>query len=241
MQERPFRRPSGPVRRWPSVAFLALAAAFGAPAGADPSDLCDAAAVRAAEATGVPLSVLRAIALTESGRSRGGQMRPWPWTTNIAGQGLWFHSRAEAEAHVRTQRDAGRRVIDIGCFQVNYRWHGEAFASAEAMFDPTANALYAARFLAGLEAELGSWEAAAGAYHSRTPALAERYVARFRTHLAALATQPPDASPQPAPPEPRRSADYPLLQPGAVAGLGSVVPLGAARGSLILAEARALR
>ena len=241
MQERPPRRPSGPVRRWPCAALLLLAAAFGAPAGADPAGLCDAAAVRAAQATGVPLPVLQAIALTESGRSRGGRMRPWPWTTNIAGQGRWFDSRAEAEAHVRAQRDAGRRVIDIGCFQVNYRWHGEAFASAEAMFDPAANALHAARFLAGLEAELGSWEAAAGAYHSRTPELAERYVARFRTHLAALETQPPAPAPPHAPQEPRRSAAYPLLQPGAVAGLGSVVPLGAARGSLILAEARALR
>ena len=231
------RRSGASLRRWLGTALPALLLAAAGPADADPALLCEDAAVRAAEATGVPLPVLQAIALTESGLGRGGRLRPWPWTTNIAGQGRWFDSRAEAEAHVRAQREAGRRVIDIGCFQVNYRWHGAAFASAEAMFDPVANALYAARFLAGLEAELGSWEAAAGAYHSRTPALAERYVARFRTHLAALDT----AAPPPPADMPRQASAYPLLHPGAPAGLGSLVPLGAARGSLVVAEARALR
>lgn len=236
MQKTSLRRWGAAVPSWPAAAMVAFATIPGPPAGADPAGLCDAAALRASEATGVPLQVLQAIALTESGRSRGGRMRPWPWTINIAGEGRWFDSRAEAESHVRAQHEAGRRVIDIGCFQVNYRWHGAAFASAEAMFDPAENALYAARFLAGLEAELGSWEAAAGAYHSRTPALAERYRARFRTHLAAL-----DDAPLPTADLPRQTTAYPLLQAGAPAGLGSLVPLGAARGSLIVAEAGALR
>lgn len=230
---------------------LALCAALlwpGGPALADPAGLCDTAAARASAATGVPLTVLQAIALTESGLRRSGRMRPWPWTTNTEGQGRWFDSRQAAEAHVRAELSLGRSSIDIGCFQVSSRWHGAAFPSVEAMFDPDANALYAARFLASLREEFGSWDAAAGAYHSRTPAVAARYVERFRTHLAALqgVSEPPTSGAPSGPvagaaARPVSSAGYPLLQAGAPAAPGSVVPLGAARGSLIVAGARALQ
>lgn len=215
-----------------------LAVGLGPAAAADPAQLCDAAAARAAAATGVPLPVLQAIALTETGRSRGGRMRPWPWTTHAAGEGRWFDSRATAEAHVQALRAQGRRSIDIGCFQVNLRWHGDGFASPAAMFDPEANALYAARFLAGLKAEFGSWEAAAGAYHSRTPHLAARYTARFRQHLAALASDPP---PPDRAPQRSRAAAGPLLQPATAPLLGGRADTGGSRmpGSLVTATAAA--
>lgn len=253
----PIRRP--PLRHatgFPAM-LMALVLACTGQAAATPADLCDAATSRAAAATGVPLAVLQAIALTESGRSHQGRLRAWPWTLNAAGQSYWLAHRQGAEAQLRRLMADGVRSIDIGCFQVNLRWHGQAFASPEALFDPEANALYAARFLAGLEAELGSWEAAAGAYHSRTPALAERYTARFRTHLARLQAAQPAAAPHASrqttgeppgatelalagTPRQRRHA-YPLLQPGPAAGLGSTVPQGDSRGSLILAAARPLQ
>ena len=221
------------------------------PALPDPAALCDAAAARASAETGVPLPVLQAIALTESGRTHRGRFRAWPWTLNAEGRGEWFPDRRSAEARLDELRAEGIRSIDIGCFQVNLRWHGGAFPSPEAMFTPEANALYAARFLAGLEAELGGWEAAAGAYHSRTPALAERYTARFRTHLARLEAETPSRTAPPpeaplltlatAPSPPRRTTEYPLFQPGPASALGSTVPLGDGRGALLLAAARPLR
>ena len=242
--------PSAGVRlRIASVLWALLLVLPGAGAGADPSAICDRAAERASAATGVPLPVLQAIALTETGRRHAGAFRPWPWTTHAAGEGRWFDSRAAAEAHVRSLLAQGRRSIDIGCFQVNFRWHGTAFASAEAMFDPEANALYAARFLAGLQEELGSWEAAAGAYHSRTPALAARYTERFRQHLSVTrAAHPAPTGTRRG--EARRSRGGPLLQPAqplfgaagtATAALGSLAG-GAAPGSaMIVSNARALR
>lgn len=42
----------------------------------------------------------------------------------------------------------GAGNLDIGCFQLNYRWHGAAFASLADMFDPDRNATYAADYLA---------------------------------------------------------------------------------------------
>lgn len=243
------------VRRLGLVFLCALAFCRIDAAAADPADLCDRAAVAAARATGVPLDVLQAIAMTETGRRRGGRLRPWPWATNAGGAGRWFESRENAEAHIRDLIAGGQRSIDIGCFQVNLRWHGHAFAGPEAMLEPAGNAIYAARFLAGLAAELGSWEAAAGAYHSRTPELAERYAARFRGHLAALQAgpvRPPVAQagagrgqsaaaghgrrPERPAPEP-----YPLLAGGAPAGMGSLVPLGGARGAFLMAAAQPLR
>ena len=58
------------------------------------------------------------------------------------------------------------------------------FPSLEAMFDPDTGADYAAQFLQSLYAERGNWSAAAGAYHSQTPARAGVYRARFDRILA---------------------------------------------------------
>lgn len=184
-------------------AFTITIAALAGPAARaeqDPTVLCDVAAHHASERTGVPLSVLRAIALTETGRKRGGALRPWPWTVNMEGAGRWFDAPEEAERYVATHMDRGARSFDVGCFQLNYRWHGEAFASVAAMFEPEANALYAARFLKRLYAEFGDWSLAAGAYHSRTPEFAERYRKRFdRLRAGVDGRPPPDARPAPRP------------------------------------------
>lgn len=218
---------------------LALAEPVEARVPSDPAQICDQVAFLASEKTGVPLSVLKAISLTETGHKRGGRLRPWPWTVNMEGKGNWFDSFDEARAYVDKEYARGARSFDVGCFQINYRWHGEAFASIDDMFDPVTNALYAARLLSQLHAETGSWGKAAGAYHSRTEKFAERYQARFerfRTPLLAedgreipeipdivLAANGPEGSEAPLPIA--RINRYPLLQAGNGVALGSLVPL----------------
>lgn len=147
---------------------------------------CEAAAARAAAAEDVPLDLLRAIALAETGLALSGEARPWPWTVNMEGEGRWFASPHDLLDWVEGRRREGARSFDLGCFQVNHLWHGEAFASLREMVDPEANALYAARFLRELREETGSWEAAAGLYHSRTPDLAARYRGRVLAIRAKL-------------------------------------------------------
>lgn len=181
---------------------------------------CEAAARIASAEYAVPLDLLLAVAQAESGRTVGGAMRPWPWTVNEGGQGLWFATRQEAEAHVDAALDAGVRNIDLGCFQINHRWHGDQFPSVTAMFDPVGNARYAARFLAGLYLETGDWSAAVGAYHSRTPDLAVRYSNRVESLRLAMAEAAPFADPEPV----QAENGYPLLQAGAAGGAGSLVP-----------------
>jgi len=171
---------------WPIVTLL-LSLALAPAAVADPgAEICERAIVAGAHAVGVPQEVLHAISLTETGRSDGGRLRPWPWAINREGQGHWFRSRDEAFAFAQASLAAGRRSFDVGCFQINYHWHGHNFPSLEAMFDPEVGAAYAARFLMSLYLERGSWLAAAGAYHSQTPERATVYRARFERILAGL-------------------------------------------------------
>lgn len=208
-------------------------------AATDPAHVCDAAAQRAARASGVPLSVLRAITRTETGRARGGQLQPWPWTVNMEGAGKWFDSEEAAYAYVTRHFDRGARSFDVGCFQINYRWHGQHFASVRAMFDPQQNAAYAARFLARLHAETGDWSKAAGAYHSRTPRYAERYTRRFDRIRKSVGGPAPSTTAAARPAAPRKPAgqrrnSYPLLQTSSTAGrFGSLVPLGTGGRALV--------
>jgi hypothetical protein len=261
---RPTLRSRKAVACWRAAALALAILIFPLPAVAsapdDLSRICDAAAAEASSRTGVPLAVLQAISLTETGRKRNGAFRPWPWTVNMEGKGLWFDTPDDARAYVYKEYKRGARSFDVGCFQINYKWHGQAFASIEAMFDPLENALYAAGYLSELFSETGDWSKAAGAYHSRTPEFADRYRARFDRIHSDLA-----GSSESAPDEPFAAADsygrqpeipeipdivlaanggsgdltapptprvntFPLLQAGTTGAFGSLVPLDQAAG-----------
>ncbi|MCW1933437.1 transglycosylase SLT domain-containing protein [Pararhodobacter zhoushanensis] len=168
----------------------------------------------------MPVDVLLAIALTESGRQADGRMRPWPWTANAEGRGYWFDTRQEAVDFAHRLLARGQRLFDLGCFQINWYWHGEHFTRPDDLLDPLTAARYAARFLATLHDEFGSWEGAAGAYHSRNPQFANRYRARFSTLRAGLSVSAPTIPDPPA----VRVNTFPLLA-GALTQGASLVPL----------------
>lgn len=174
------------------LTFLAPLRSVEAIGSTGDAGLCDAASVAAARAHDVPVEILRALTRTETGRSHHGKLTPWPWTVNMEGEGFWFKTRDEAFAFLSKHHARGARSFDVGCFQINFRWHGQAFGSLEMMLDQARNADYAARFLADLKVETGSWAKAVGHYHSRTAALAEKYRTRFDRILAALSPYQPD-------------------------------------------------
>lgn len=199
-------------------------------AAADPSDQCDLAAAQAAKDSGVPIDILLAITRVETGRGNG-DPRPWPWTINADGAGNWYASKAEAVAAATAHQTDGTSTFDVGCFQLNIKWHGDGFVSLSDMFDPTQNAAYAAAFLVQLYQESGDWAAAVSAYHSRTPALAADYLARVKAILndPAAPETIPTAAPEPLPHENL----FPLLQAGDQGSAGSIVPLQNARSPII--------
>jgi hypothetical protein len=186
----------------------------------------------------VPLDILTAIMRVETGRAG----RPWPWALNFGGDGRWADTRDEATRLVETALDAGATNIDVGCFQLNIRWHGRAFRSVDDMIEPERNARYAAAFLTDLFAETGSWEGATGAYHSRDPDRAAAYASKV---MAAL-DMPPDAplgaaadpdhgraGEDPGPAAPDAPNRFPFLRAGAPASPGSLVPATSAGRRLI--------
>lgn len=174
----------------------------------------------------MPAGLLIAIARTESGRSNGeAGSTAWPWTSNIRGTGQFHDTREAALSHLRQVVADGEELFDVGCMQVNWYWHGDHFADLEAMIDPAQNVAYAARFLARLKDDTGSWDAAVGQYHSRDPAKAEAYTQRVRAALGELtglptvtSTSTEVAAPRRAPEDGRFARRAPLVtisRPGA--------------------------
>jgi len=171
------------------VALLAAAAftssvVFALDAGAAAGgNLCEREMLRASEKHGVPVGVLYAIGLTETGR--GDSLRPY--ALNIEGEASYDVDKAVALRRFSGARARGAKLIDIGCMQVNHHFHAEHFASVEQMFDPAANVDYAARFLKELKAREGSWTMAVARYHAgpnNDPAQ-KRYVCRVIANMVA--------------------------------------------------------
>ena len=132
------------LRTFPQSAKMALAlaglmaqASVAVGAAVDPAMSCDYAAAAAAEATGVPIDILLAITRVETGRGGGGQ--PWPWTINADGQGNWYDSKADAVGAATVHLTDGTGTFDVGCFQLNIRWHGAGFDTLSDMLDPALN------------------------------------------------------------------------------------------------------
>lgn len=138
---------------------------------------CARLAAEAGAEAGLPDGLLPAISLVEAGRGDGqGGIAPWPWTLNQGGKGMYFDTREEALAYLKQAVADGVTNIDVGCMQLNWKWHSAGFASPEDMMDPARNTRYAARFMVELHNRLGSWEVAASAYHSTDPERGKRYL-----------------------------------------------------------------
>lgn len=148
---------------------LPAAAAPAAPVTPQAHGLCVQAARQAEIDHHLPPHLLAAISLAETGRwsSEHKASFAWPWTVMAEGIGRYLPSKAAAIAEVERLQDRGITNIDVGCQQINLYYHGEAFRSLEEAFDPTANAEYAAAFLADLNRTARSWDKAVAQYHSR--------------------------------------------------------------------------
>lgn len=176
-----------------AASCLALAVALAAPALAAPSKqapgvpgpispwaYCERAAIAVETAHKLPRALLVSISMAESGRfdSESGETHPWPWTINAEGQSFYFPSKRAAVAATSRLLKAGIRSIDVGCMQVNLRYHPDAFATLNDAFDPVTNATYAAGFVKKLHAQTQSWPKAVAQYHSELPARNAPYFAR---------------------------------------------------------------
>lgn len=123
---------------------------------------CEHEIALAARHYDIPLAVFYAVGLNETG-SKG---RLQPYSMNIDGSPSANGSLAEALIRFRQAKRAGAKMIDIGCMQINHHYHAAHFASLEAMFDPSQNIDYAARFLRDLKQREKTWTMAVARYNA---------------------------------------------------------------------------
>ena len=205
------------------------------PASVLASDVCLRAIMEAQQRHDIPDNLLLAIGIQEAGRKVDGKLTVWPWTANANGKGIFFEDKAALEAWVQDTQARGVQSIDVGCMQVNQRWHARQFASLAEATDPVANVDYAARFLRSLQAETGDWWEAAGRYHSTTPAYKDVYLAKLAQNQrlankarVTLADAPAKATPRPVQPGVYWTSDMTgsdALQLGDVHSIYSATPL----------------
>jgi soluble lytic murein transglycosylase-like protein len=117
----------------------------------------------------IPLNLMQAIAVVES--------RHNPNALNIAGKSK-FPPNAEEAIAVVLENMPETKLIDIGCMQLNIKYHMHKFGSLEEMIDPENNVEYAAKFLKELYAKTGSWKLAVSKYHSSNPANQKIYTGK---------------------------------------------------------------
>jgi hypothetical protein len=128
--------------------------------------------------------VLAGIAMNESAY-RG---RPWPWTLNVAGQGMFFATREDAHSAIQRLVAANRCDFDVGIMQVNWCYHRQRFSSAWDALSPLSNVRAAEAILTDNKQRSGSPMTAVAWYHSATPSRGGPYLARFMTNLKQLET-----------------------------------------------------
>lgn len=166
--------------RLAAAACISSGLATAAPAA---PNACESQIIAAAARYDIPAGILYAVGLTETGRKGSLQ----PYALNIEGRAVFAASKAAAVAEFERARSQGRRLIDLGCMQINHRYHADAFRGVADMLDPARNVDYAARFLKTLKGRHDTWVMAVARYHAgpdNDPAQ-KRYVCKVIANLVA--------------------------------------------------------
>ncbi|AQT46678.1 transglycosylase SLT domain-containing protein [Bartonella choladocola] len=144
---------------------------------------CEGEMIEASKRYDIPLGILYAVGLTETGNKDSLQ----PYALNIDGKAVFAQNESQALRIFYEAKRRGAKLIDVGCMQINHYYHGERFPSVAAMFQPHLNVDYAARFLKELRQREGSWTMAVARYHAgpnNNPAQ-KRYVCQVMANMIA--------------------------------------------------------
>ncbi len=159
-------------------------------------DVSGRAAIHAAALkTGVPETVLFAVACAKSARSdRSSDRSPWPWTLTIVGKTRHYASREEAYAALTEALRLGVTHIDIGLFQVNWRRYQHRLDTPWRALDPTFNSRVAGSILRDKWRQSGNLWAAVGHYQTATPLEASAFREQIGSELVRLLASEATAS-----------------------------------------------
>ena len=145
-------------------------------------DTCDNTIKRIETQTDIPNGLLHAIGKVESGRFLNKNNHViWPWTVNHAGKSLFFNTKNQMEKYVLKNVMENDFNIDVGCMQINLKWHKNYFKKINNMFSLEPNISYAASFLIQLKNRHGSWDKAIKHYHSSDPEKNKPYFEKVKS------------------------------------------------------------
>jgi Transglycosylase SLT domain len=144
---------------------------------------CEQYISSASQAQGVPIGILYAVALTETGSD--GKLSPY--AMNIEGKSFLAKTQAEAILAFQEARLEDKKLIDLGCMQINHFYHQSRFRSVHDMLDPKENVNYAAKLLKTLRKRHGSWTEAVAYYHAgpKNKIAQHRYVCKVLRNMVA--------------------------------------------------------
>ena len=120
--------------------------------------------------TDIPENLLSSVGKAEAGRIlQNNKHVIWPWTVNHAGKSLFFDTKKQMKKYVLENVEKKDFNLDVGCMQINLKWHKNNFKKISDMFAVEPNVSYAASFLLQLKNKHGSWDKAIKHYHSSDP------------------------------------------------------------------------
>ena len=149
-------------------------------------NLCLIAINEIEQSHNIKKDLLQTIASVESGRyiSKVGKRLPWPWTVQSNGKGKYYKTKQEAVNAVKNLHAQGITNIDVGCMQINLKYHGQSFSSIEEAFEPKNNVAYSASFLQKLNKKNNNWQKSAMQYHSKNKLRGANYKNKLVKHYA---------------------------------------------------------
>lgn len=151
------------------------------------SNLCQIAIKKAETTYQIKNDLLQTIALVESGRwdSTEGKRVAWPWTVQANGKGHYYKTKQEAIIAIKQMQSQGITNIDVGCMQINLKYHGSQFSSLDEALDPENNVSYSAKFLRNLyQRNQRNWQKTAMQYHSKNLHKGINYKNKLEQHYA---------------------------------------------------------
>ena len=131
--------------------------------------------------TDIPKGLLLGIGKAEAIRKINNKYIIWPWTINHAGKSLFFENKEQMKNYVFKHLKRNDFNIDVGCMQINIKWHKNNFKKISDMFEVNPNISYAASFLKQLKNKHGSWDKAIKHYHSSDPKKNNPYLIKVKS------------------------------------------------------------
>ena len=132
----------------------------------------------------LPDKLLTSISLVESGIKKENKIISWPWTLNVSGKSKYFKNKEDVLFFLKS--NAQKKNIDVGCMQINLKYHEKEFDSIESIIDPEKNVKYAAKFLKSLFKKHKRWNEAISRYHSSSPVRKKIYLRKVQNYWSKI-------------------------------------------------------